>query len=542
MESSANRSSPWRRARAIPHAQSHDVSTELPRPAFGEIEAESAPRAFTRSEWVRSGASAEPTAAVPAPHGDPFRELLDLRHRHTAAHAIVLDQDSEPLQEVRKRERVYRRSLAIADVVASLVATFVAIDIVGGNRLRPLFLIMAPLIVLAAKLGGLYERDEVVLDHSTLNELPRLVNLATMMALLAWLARHYIITGVPTTLNLLMLWVLLTGSLIVARTLARQAAARVAPAERCLLVGRENVFEQLQRRFHGYRGLTLLGLVKPSEIAHNHVRLREIAEHNNVHRVIIDTDATTAETTLEIVRAANVTGLQVSLLPSLLAAVGSSVVFDDIGGLVLMGVPRFGLSRSSKALKRAFDIVGASVAVVLAAPMVLVFAVAIKLDSRGPVLFSQTRVGRDGVPFRMFKFRTMIEGADGLKETLRPRNEADGLFKIDDDPRITRVGRLLRRTGIDELPQLLNVLAGNMSLVGPRPLVLDEDSRVTGFDRHRLHLTPGITGRWQTLGAARVPLTEMVKIDYLYIANWSPWADLKIIIETIGYLARGRGQ
>ena len=178
----------------------------------------------------------------------------------------------------------------------------------------------------------------------------------------------------------------------------------------------------------------------------------------------------------------------------------------------------------------------------LATPLMALFAIAIKLDSRGPVLFRQTRVGRDGTPFKMLKLRSMIDGADALKESLRAHNEADGLFKIDDDPRITRVGRLLRRSGIDELPQLFNVLAGSMSLVGPRPLVIDEDDHVTGFDRDRLQLTPGITGRWQTLGAARVPLAEMVKIDYLYIANWSLWADFKIILETIWYLAHGRGQ
>jgi lipopolysaccharide/colanic/teichoic acid biosynthesis glycosyltransferase len=169
-------------------------------------------------------------------------------------------------------------------------------------------------------------------------------------------------------------------------------------------------------------------------------------------------------------------------------------------------------------------------------------AIAIKLDSSGAVLFRQTRVGRDSRPFTMLKFRTMVDGADALKDGLRAHNEADGLFKIAGDPRITRVGGFLRRTGIDELPQLLNVLCGDMSLVGPRPLVVDEDARVTGFDRQRLHLTPGLTGRWQTLGAARVPLSEMVKIDYLYIASWSLWTDFKIIIQTIGYVARGRGQ
>jgi exopolysaccharide biosynthesis polyprenyl glycosylphosphotransferase len=508
-----------------------------------EREPPAARSAFPRLE--RAYRDAEPLPdeqSASGPTGDPFGELLELRRRHTAAHAIVLDRNAEPVIDMRRRERIYRRSLAGADVLAALLAVLVAIDLFGGDHLRWLYLLVAPLIVLAAKVGGLYDKDELLLDHSTLNELPRLLNLATMFALLIWLGRHYVVIGAPTTMDLLMLWLLLTAGIVVARTIARELARRLAPEERCLLVGRRAVFERLNHKFHKYPRVRLVGVVKTAEIASDHIRLRQIAERDNIHRIIIDTDATSAETTLDIVRAANVTGLQVSLLPSLLGAVGGSVVFDDIGGLVLMGVPRFGLSRSSYALKRTFDLLGASIAVVVLAPAAALLAVAIKLDSRGPVLFRQTRVGRDGTTFQLLKFRTMIEDADRLKESLRHRNEAVGLFKIEADPRITRIGRLLRRTGIDELPQLLNVLAGDMSLVGPRPLVLDEDSRVEGFDRHRLHLTPGITGRWQTLGAARVPLAEMVKIDYLYIANWSPWADIKIILETVKYVVRGRGQ
>jgi lipopolysaccharide/colanic/teichoic acid biosynthesis glycosyltransferase len=141
----------------------------------------------------------------------------------------------------------------------------------------------------------------------------------------------------------------------------------------------------------------------------------------------------------------------------------------------------------------------------------------------------------------MLKFRTMVDGADAMKNELRELNEAAGLFKIEADPRITRVGRLLRRSSLDELPQLFNVMRGNMSLVGPRPLVADEDERVTGYDRRRLQLTPGMTGRWQILGSARIPLSEMVKIDYLYVANWSVWLDLKILLQTIGFVAYRRG-
>jgi lipopolysaccharide/colanic/teichoic acid biosynthesis glycosyltransferase len=150
-------------------------------------------------------------------------------------------------------------------------------------------------------------------------------------------------------------------------------------------------------------------------------------------------------------------------------------------------------------------------------------------------------VGRDGKPFEMLKFRTMDLGADQLKAELQALNEADGLFKISEDPRITRVGKLLRHTSLDELPQLVNVLRGDMSLVGPRPLVHDEDSQIVGWHRRRLDLTPGMTGHWQILGSAKVPLHEMVAIDYLYIANWSLWSDLKLLLRTVPHVVAARG-
>ena len=172
-------------------------------------------------------------------------------------------------------------------------------------------------------------------------------------------------------------------------------------------------------------------------------------------------------------------------------------------------------------------------------PVMLVIAVAIRLDSKGPVFFRQIRVGRDGKRFCMLKFRTMVDGADELKPQLLDAAPRGRLFKLSDDPRITRVGRWLRRTSLDELPQLINVLRGDMSLVGPRPLILDEDRLVLGWHRRRLHLTPGMTGHWQILGSARIPLAEMVKIDYLYAANWSLWTDVKILLRTIPYVLRG---
>jgi lipopolysaccharide/colanic/teichoic acid biosynthesis glycosyltransferase len=223
----------------------------------------------------------------------------------------------------------------------------------------------------------------------------------------------------------------------------------------------------------------------------------------------------------------------VSLLPRILEVVGSSIEVDDLDGLTLLGVRQFGLTRSRQILKRCFDATGAALLLIATSPFLVAVSILIKLDSRGPVIFRQTRIGRDGVPFQIWKFRTMVGDAEALKAQLQSRNDAAaGLFKIADDPRITSTGRWLRRLSLDELPQLVNVVRGEMSLVGPRPLIIQEDSLITGYDRRRLHLTPGMTGHWQIAGSSRVPLTEMVKLDYLYIANWSLWTDVKILLRT----------
>lgn len=177
----------------------------------------------------------------------------------------------------------------------------------------------------------------------------------------------------------------------------------------------------------------------------------------------------------------------------------------------------------------------------LAAPIFAIASIAIKLDSPGAVFYRQRRIGRDGRAFRIVKFRTMVDGADRQKAALQHLNEAQGFFKVAEDPRITRVGGILRGTSLDELPQLINVLRGDMSLVGPRPLVPDEDENITGWYRRRSHITPGITGVWQLHGPVRIPLAEMVKIDYMYVASWSLWSDLKILLRTIPHVVSRRG-
>jgi lipopolysaccharide/colanic/teichoic acid biosynthesis glycosyltransferase len=170
-----------------------------------------------------------------------------------------------------------------------------------------------------------------------------------------------------------------------------------------------------------------------------------------------------------------------------------------------------------------------------------VIAIAIKLTSPGPVLYRQRRIGRDGRPFTMLKFRSMVDGADAQKAYLLDLNETHGLFKMANDPRTTPLGRFLRRSSLDELPQLWNVMRGEMSLVGPRPLVPEDDANIDGWQRRRLDLTPGITGPWQILGSTRIPLEEMVRLDYRYRASWSMGLELKIMLRTLIYMACRRG-
>ncbi|HEY2572166.1 MAG TPA: exopolysaccharide biosynthesis polyprenyl glycosylphosphotransferase, partial [Solirubrobacteraceae bacterium] len=273
--------------------------------------------------------------------------------------------------------------------------------------------------------------------------------------------------------------------------------------------------------------------------------IRDLAQTLDVHRAIVAPGWAAnadANETLNLVRTLKAVGVRVSVLPRMLEVVGSSVEFDDLHGVTLMGVRRFDLTRSSAAIKRSFDLLGASLGLLAISPLLIAFALAIKLDGRGPVFFRQLRVGRHGRRFHMLKFRTMVPDADAMKESLRHRNEAqDGLFKIARDPRVTRMGRFLRMTALDELPQLLNIVKGEMSLVGPRPLVIEEDERIEGWHRRRLELMPGMTGPWQILGPARVPLKEMVALDYLYVANWSLWTDVKILLRTVPHVLGRRG-
>jgi exopolysaccharide biosynthesis polyprenyl glycosylphosphotransferase len=447
---------------------------------------------------------------------------------------------------VLRRDRVYRLALVAADLVAAVLAMEIAVTALGDDRLRLPALVAAVIVVPISKVIGLYDRDDLVLRKSTLDESPALFQLATLYALGFWLLAGTLVTGRLGNDQVLGLWGFLFAFALVGRWVARKLADHFAETERCLVVGdlggagpigdkleaggpiNAAVVAQMPLEFDGDRAAALH-------------RLEHAIRRHDAHRVILAPRAADSDAVLDAIRLIKGLGVRVSLLPRLFEVVGSSVVFDDLNGVTVLGVRRFGLTRSSARVKRATDLLGAGIGVLVALPLMAALAVLIKLDSDGPVFFRQHRVGRNGHPFEMLKFRSMVRGAEELRAELEGLNESDGVFKIADDPRVTRVGRFLRKTSLDELPQLLNVLRGDMSLVGPRPLVADEDALVQGFHRRRLHLTPGMTGPWQILGAKKVPLQEMVTIDYLYIANWSLWTDVKIMLRTVVHMLSRRG-
>jgi exopolysaccharide biosynthesis polyprenyl glycosylphosphotransferase len=473
-----------------------------------------------------------------------FRRQFTAPVQRLASTTAPLDEGTATLATLRREGR-YHRALAVADAVTMAFIVLVVLPLLVSGVPWSLALAGAALVCVVSQVLGLYDRDDLVLNKSTLDEVPVLAQLATISALLLWLALDGLTAVELDASDVTVLWISTLVLLLFGRVFARWAAGKLGGKERCLVIGTAESISAVRAKLAGghvkaavVATLVLDGNQSPDWLGE---LFRAKVRHHAIDRAIIAPTAAGSEDTLELIRLAKHAGVHVSLLPRMLEVVGSAVEFDNLDGLVMLGVRKFGLSRSARLVKRSFDLVGASVLLALLGPLMLILALAIRLDSRGPIFFRQTRVGRQGQSFAMLKFRSMVVDAEARKDALRHLNQAEGLFKIENDPRITRVGRILRKTSLDELPQLLNVWRGEMSLVGPRPLVVDEDARVHGFGRHRLHLTPGITGNWQILGPTRVPMHEMVGIDYLYVANWSLWNDIKILLRTVPHVLASRG-
>jgi exopolysaccharide biosynthesis polyprenyl glycosylphosphotransferase len=477
----------------------------------------------------------------------PDATLSDRRLATLAAEELRLDERDLP-SRARRRETIGRLALVAADMLAVTVSMFVVTLFPFSDAVFLAWVVVfLPLFALLAKMAGLYDRDQFVLHKTTLDEAPALVAVAAIFALAVEGVQAIQYTGGSHPLPL---WAVLTVALVVLRSAARFVAVRTASPERVLVIGDADTAALVRRKLGGDPNLnaTVVGRVGPKsegdELADDVLgsirELPAVLDEHRVERVVVAPAHQGGEDVVDVIRLVTACGVRVAVLPRMLEVIGTSVEFDDLGGQLLLGVRASGLSPSSSLLKRSFDVVVAGAMVIVLAPLLLGIALATKLGSGGPILFRQTRVGRHGREFQMLKFRTMVHGADERKHEVLALNQAAPMFKIVDDPRTTRLGRFLRRRSLDELPQLFNVLSGDMSLVGPRPLIPEEARLFSGWQRRRYHVAPGITGPWQILGSSRVPLSDMVKIDYLYCANWSLWLDAKILARTIPYVLSRR--
>jgi exopolysaccharide biosynthesis polyprenyl glycosylphosphotransferase len=468
---------------------------------------------------------------------------------------------------VHRRGWVVRRFLLCADVAALLVAFFAAALAYRGpltgrfdfGTETLLFLLTLPAWVLIARAYGLYGQDDRRTTHVTVDETAAVFNMVTVCTWLFFAIAS--LTGVahPNVTKLLVFWLLAIVLVPLARALARVAArARPSFVQNTVIVGAGDIGQGIAEKLlrHPEYGVNIVGFVdsEPKEpvrdvgdltILGPPERLGRIIRAFDIERVIIAFARGPHERVLSLIRSLKDDFVQVDIVPRYFELIGPSTAVSSVEGVPVLCLPPRALGLSARMLKRSVDLVASTLGLVLLSPVFLIAAIAIKLDSPGPVFFRQPRIGKAGREFSIVKFRTMVRDAEQRKEAVAHLNKHAAqdprMFKVPNDPRVTRVGRILRRTSIDELPQLWNVFRGEMSLVGPRPLIPTEAQHVADWAGRRLDLKPGITGLWQVLGASDIPFQEMVRLDYLYVTNWSLWHDLRLMCGTVPAMFDGEG-
>ena len=471
---------------------------------------------------------------------------------------------------VRRRGWLVRRALAVADATGILLA-FGLTEVLFPENVDPqydristqvevvLFALTLPFWIVLGRVYNLYSSDEERTDHSSIDEFFGVFNMLTVGAWLFFALAYVSHFANPSFPKLALFWVLAIVLVPLGRTIARAFCRRTDTyVLNTLVVGAGHVGQLVAKKLlqHPEYRVNVVGFVddNPREridglghlgVVGRPADLPEIVPALDVDRVIVAFSRQPHDEALEAIRDLNQRGVQVDIVPRLFEAVGPHATLHEAEGLTLVGLPPARMARSALVLKRAMDVVLSAFALFVLSPLFVAVAVAIKLDSRGPVFFRQVRMGRGDHTFRMLKFRTMIVDADARKGEVTHLNKHAGgderMFKAPNDPRVTRVGRVLRRYSLDELPQLVNVLQGEMSLVGPRPLIPEEHRHVGGWGRKRLDLKPGITGLWQVLGADDIPFGEMVELDHRYVTTWSLFEDLRLMLRTVPVVLRGAG-
>jgi exopolysaccharide biosynthesis polyprenyl glycosylphosphotransferase len=476
----------------------------------------------------------------------------------TEQHSVVRPESRVDREGRARRERssILARSLAAADLATSILAC-IAVGLLAGLSPRNALALGAvaglsyPLAMFTL---GVYSVDDLRAWASGVSEAPKALVAALCFSwplfAAAWLLEGP--AGLVTGLGVLATLLLSAA----ARGGVRVVLHRSAPfRQRTVILGSGVVAGQLatKLKLHSQFGLVPVGLVdddfhnigSPDLPRLGGLRdLPEILDATSVDRVIIAFSRASHEELLSCIRICRDHAVAVDIVPRLFEFLDGARSLDAVGGIPLLslGAPR--LTRSSQVSKRALDVIVSLVGLICISPALALAAIAIRLESRGAVLFRQRRIGRGGREFDVLKFRSMYSDADEVKDMFAGMNDAeDGvMFKIRHDPRVTRVGRLLRRFSADELPQLWNVLKGEMSLVGPRPLIPQESAALAeDWHTRRLDLRPGITGVWQIQGRSESPFQEMVRFDYQYVSGWSLSRDVEILFATVPAVLSGRG-
>jgi exopolysaccharide biosynthesis polyprenyl glycosylphosphotransferase len=348
---------------------------------------------------------------------------------------------------------------------------------------------------------------------------------------------------------------LLSISRLGKRMLRNYLRKRGQGVDRLLIVGAGEVGRTAMRNIvaHPSLGYQIVGFVDdaPEKGSTDIGRFKALGSTANIPRLVKEQSIDEVIVTLpwmyhrkivSIIAQCERERVRVRIVPDLFQMTLSHLDVEDLGGIPMIGVREIAISSGERIFKRTMDVVISTIGLVLLFPFFLLIGLVIRLDSPGSILFRQVRVGKDEELFACYKFRSMREGADEEKARLLDQNEADGpFFKMRNDPRVTPMGRFLRRASVDELPQLLNVLMGHMSLVGPRPAPPSEVQQYQPWHRRRLAVAPGITGLWQVSGRSELTFDEMVLLDIYYIENWSPALDLQILLRTLPKVILGEG-
>jgi exopolysaccharide biosynthesis polyprenyl glycosylphosphotransferase len=471
---------------------------------------------------------------------------------------------SEPGRARRTRRGwLVRRMLLAADLLA-LTASFAVVEVVfrshglvGGVGIgieTVIFLALLPLWVLAAKLYGLYDRDEERATHSTADEVVSVFHLVTVGVWVFYATSWLVGLSNPDQAKLATFWFLALVSVAAARSGARAFARRQsAYVQNAVIIGAGQVGQLFGRKLlqHPEYRINLLGFIdgEPREkrrdlgdlpVLGTPEQIAEIVERYDVDRVIVAFSRDGHEQMLELLRTIRTRDVHIDLVPRLFEAVGANVGIHTLEGLPLVSLPAGRISRSSRFLKRGLDLIGSAMLLAVLAPLMLVIAFLIRRDSHGPVFFRQTRLGMDLHEFTLLKFRTMHEGTDEtphreyIRQIMRPDAVpgSNNLYKLDRRDSTTRIGRWLRKSSLDELPQLINVFLGEMSLVGPRPLIPYELELFSPHHFERFLVPAGLTGLWQVEARAHSTFGEALDLDVAYARGWSLGLDLRLLLRT----------